>query len=68
MRWLSVDGVIKKVLQVHVRAGQHSPRAFLSAIGRWECTKYEALHSLGAPSAHEREAVPASPQDATHMP
>ena len=29
-----------------MRAGQHPPPAFLNAIGRWECAKCEALHSV----------------------
>ena len=65
--WLSIDGVVKHLLQVHVRAGQHPPPAFLHAIGRWECTKCEALHSIRSqcPRALEPEDAPAPPPDAT---
>ena len=54
VRWLSVDELTKHLLQVHVRGGQHPLPAFLSAIGRWECTKCQALHSLRSPCPRER--------------
>ena len=68
--WLSVDGVVKHLLQVHVRAGQHPPPEYLSAIGRWECMKCETLHCLRSqcPRAHEPEAAPALPPDASRTP
>ena len=70
VRWLSVDRLTKHLVQVHVRAGQHPPPAFLDAIGRWECAKCEALHSVRqqCPRAHEPNAALPPPPVASHDP
>ena len=71
-RYGPVDGLTKHLLQVHVprsgAIGLSKPPAFLNAIGRWECTKCQSMHSLRSPCprANKPYAVPAPPPRTRH--
>ena len=67
-RWLALYGLTKHLDQVHVRAGQYPPQPFLAAIGRWVCTKCQALHSTRTTCPREPGNVPPPPIPVSNEP
>ena len=69
-RWLAIDGLTRHLDQVHVRSGQHPPKAFLDKINRWVCSKCQALHCSrsSCPRANEPSNVPPQPLPASNEP